>query len=181
MTKLAVLAAIALTACSSSVDAFSTSGRVTSQHASSTSLNLFGSKPKDPNSDAPQQPGMMDQLAMFKKAQEIASKKAAIDKELAEEKIVGTSADGKIEVTVQYIPPQMPANPTPGYEASDVNIDADYLADVSPEDLSTALVEAIRAGEQKAAERVGEKYKSLEADIQGIMGGMAAPGGAPPQ
>ena len=118
---------------------------------------------------------------MFKKAQEIASKKAAIDKELAEEKIVGTSADGKIEVTVQYIPPQMPANPTPGYEASDVNIDADYLADVSPEDLSTALVEAIRAGEQKAAERVGEKYKSLEADIQGIMGGMAAPGGAPPQ
>ena len=99
MTKLAVLAAIALTACSSSVDAFSTSGRVTSQHASSTSLNLFGSKPKDPNSDgdAPQQPGMMDQLAMFKKAQEIASKKAAIDKELAEEKIVGTAADGKIE------------------------------------------------------------------------------------
>ena len=181
MTKITVLAAIALTACGSSVDAFSTSrpGRqVASQHSSSTSLNLFGSKPKDPNADASKQPGMMDQLAMFKKAQEIASKKAAIDKELAEEKIVGTAADGKIEITVQYVPPQMPANPTPGYEASDVDIDADYLEDVSPEDLSTALVEAIRAGEQKAAERVGEKYKILEADIQGIMGGAA---GAPPQ
>jgi len=111
---------------------------------------------------------------MFKKAQELASKKNQLDKELAEEKIVGTAADGKIEITVKYIPPQMPANPTPGYEAADVNIDEEYLGSVSAEDLSASLVEAIRDGEAKATVVVGEKYKSLEEDMKKIMGGGAA-------
>lgn len=174
MTKLATLATILLTA--TSATAFSTSipGAVNKNVLqSSTSLNLFGSKPKDPSADggAPQQPGMMDQLAMFKKAQELAQKKQALDKELAEEKIVGTAADGKIEITIQYIPPQLPVNPTPGYEATGVDIDEEYLGDVSAEDLSAALVEAIRDGEKTATEKVGEKYKSLEEDMKKIMGG----------
>eukprot|EP01083_Nonionella_stella_P052205 138593_1 len=176
MTKLATIATILFTA--TSATAFSTSRPgVTNNHVvqtSSTSLNLFGSKPKDP--DAPegqqQQPGMMDQLAMFKKAQELAQKKNQLDKELAEEKITGTAADGKIEIEIKYIPPQLPANPTPGYEASGVSIDEAYLGEVSAEDLSSALVEAIRDGEQRATERVGEKYKSLEEDMKNIMGGM---------
>ena len=112
---------------------------------------------------------------MFKKAQELATKKNAIDKELAEEKITGSAAEGNIEITVKYVPPQLPTNPTPGYEASDVNINEEYLASVSAEDLSSALVEAIREGEKNAMERVGEKYKALEEDMKSIMGGGAAP------
>eukprot|EP00585_Thalassiosira_rotula_P001937 CAMPEP_0196141138 /NCGR_PEP_ID=MMETSP0910-20130528/8802_1 /TAXON_ID=49265 /ORGANISM="Thalassiosira rotula, Strain GSO102" /LENGTH=175 /DNA_ID=CAMNT_0041402195 /DNA_START=43 /DNA_END=570 /DNA_ORIENTATION=- len=174
MTKLATLATILLTA--SSATAFSTSRPgVINQNAlqsSTTSLNLFGSKPKDPDAEgAPAQPGMMDQLAMFKKAQELAQKKNQLDKELSEEKIVGTAADGKIEISIQYIPPQLPVNPTPGYEATDVSIDEEYLAEVSAADLSEALVEAIRNGEKTATEKVGEKYKSLEEDMKKIMGG----------
>eukprot|EP00986_Skeletonema_menzelii_P013451 scaffold7852_cov151-Skeletonema_menzelii.AAC.16 len=159
----------------SSATAFSTariSSHSVTQSSSSTSLNLFGSKPKDPNQ--PQQPGMMDQLAMFKKAQEIATKKKKLDDELSNETITGTSAEGNIEITVKYVPPQLPANPTPGYEAAAVSINEDYLKEVKAEDLSVALVEAIRDGESKATARVAEKYKELEEDMKNIMGGMAA-------
>jgi DNA-binding protein YbaB len=149
----------------------STSNIVTTSTTTSSSLNLFGSKPKDES--APQQPGMMDQLAMFKKAQELAQKKNALDKELAEEKIVGSAAEGKIQITIKYVPPQLPVNPTPGYEAAEVDIDEEYLGSVSADDLSASLVEAIRDGENKASERVAEKYKSLEEDMRAIMGGGA--------
>eukprot|EP00985_Skeletonema_marinoi_P005080 scaffold2191_cov92-Skeletonema_marinoi.AAC.13 len=174
--KTATIATLLLTA--SSATAFSTtriSNVVATHQSSSTSLNLFGSKPKDPNAPegAPGQPGMMDQLAMFKKAQEIASKKKRLDDELANETITGSAADGNIEITVKYIPPQLPTNPTPGYEAAEVNINEEYLEGVSSEDLSVALVEAIRDGEAKATARVGEKYKELEEDMKGIMGGLA--------
>ena len=62
----------------------------------------------------------------------------------------------------------------------DVKIDIDeaYLNEVSSEDLSAALVEAIRSGETKANEVVAEKYKTLEAEMSGILGGL---GGAPQQ
>ena len=171
--KTATIATLFLTA--TTATAFSTSRTPATLHQSSTSLNLFGSKPKG-EGDAAKQPGMMDQLAMFKKAQELAQKKKALDDELANETIVGTAADGNIEVTIKYVPPQLPANPTPGYEAADVNINEEYLNEVSSEDLSAALVTAIRDGETKATARVGEKYKALEEDMKGIMGGMA---GAP--
>lgn len=171
--KTATIATLFLTA--TTATAFSTSRTPATIHQSSTSLNLFGSKPKG-EGDAAKQPGMMDQLAMFKKAQELAQKKKALDDELANETIVGTAADGNIEVTIKYVPPQLPANPTPGYEAADVNINEEYLNEVSSEDLSAALVTAIRDGETKATARVGEKYKALEEDMKGIMGGM---GGAP--
>ena len=176
MTKLATLATIILTATSASAFSFTSRIGVTSNtniQTTSTSLNLFGSKPKDPNADKQQQPGMMDQLAMFKKAQELAQKKNNLDKELAKEKIMGTAADGNIEITIQYVPPQLPISPSPGYEATDVNINEEYLKDVTAEDLSASLVEAIRNGEQRATEIVGEKYKALEEDMKAIMGGGA--------
>lgn len=182
MTNLATLTALLLTAASAT--AFSTPRpgaaavrQRASPRPSSTSLHLFGSKPKDPN--APQQPGMMDQLAMFKKAQEIAQKKAAIDKELAQEDIAGTAADGKITVAISYVPPQMPARPTPGYEATGVEIDAEYLAGVDPADLSAALVEAVRDGEKTAAALVGEKYQALGEEMKSMMAGQG--GDAPPE
>lgn len=109
---------------------------------------------------------------MFKKAQELAQKKKALDDELSNEIIIGTAANGNIEITIKYIPPQLPTNPTPGYEASNVNIKEEYLNEVSSEDLSVALVDAIRDGESKATERVTEKYKALEEDMRGIMSGL---------
>ena len=169
MTKLATIATVLLAA--SSATAFSASRPlIQTAQSSSTSLNLFGSKPKDESADAAKQPGMMDQLAMFKKAQELSQMKNDIDKELAEEKITGSAADGNIEITVKYVPPQMPTNPSPGYEASDVTINEEYLASVSAEDLSSDLVEAIRAGEKSAMDLVGEKYKALEGQMKEIMG-----------
>lgn len=176
MTKLVSIAAIVLSA-STSASAFTASQiSLRTAPASATELHLFGSKNKDgaapPGGPAGGGPGMMDQLAMFKKAQEISQKKNALDKELANEKITGSAADGNIQISVKYVPPQLPANPTPGYETASVDIDEEYLKAVSAEDLSVALVEAIRDGENKANEAVAEKYKSLEEDMKGILGGM---------
>ena len=139
-----------------------------------TSLNLFGGKKASPDSGNKNNPmgGMMDQLAMFKKAQEIAKKKNDLDKEIAAMDIIGSAADEKIKVTVQYVPAQLPVNPSPGYDAVKVDIDEDYLNGVSCEDLSAALVDAIRSGEAKANEVVAEKYKSLEAEMAEILGGL---------
>jgi DNA-binding protein YbaB len=141
--------------------------------SSTTSLNLFGGK-KESSDSGNKNPmgGMMDQLAMFKKAQEIAKKKNDLDKEIAEMDIIGSAADGKIKVTVQYVPAQLPVNPSPGYDAVKVDIDEEYLNGVSCEDLSAALVDAIRSGEAKANEVVAEKYKSLEAEMTEILGGL---------
>ena len=75
--KTATIATLLLTA--TSATAFSTSRTAAATLRQSTTLNLFGSKPKDSNSDAAKQPGMMDQLAMFKKAQELAQKKKKLE------------------------------------------------------------------------------------------------------
>jgi DNA-binding protein YbaB len=116
--------------------------------------------------------GMMDQLAMFKKAQEIAKKKQDLDQEIAELDIIGTAADGKIKVTVQYVPAQLPANPTPGFDTTSIDIDEEYLNEVSSEDLSSALVDALRDGETSATKLVAEKYQSLDKELSSILGGM---------
>lgn len=143
-----------------------------------TTLNLFGGKKSGGGDDKPGAPNMMDQLAMFKKAQEIAGKKKKLDDELAKMDIIGEAAEGKIKVTVKYQPPQMPMNPTPGYEVINVDIDEGYLNDVSSEDLSAALVEGIRNGEKSANDAVQEKYKVLESELGGMMGAL---GGAKPE
>ena len=152
--------------------------------SSSTSINLFGGKKGDASKGDGAKPaggmgGMMDQLAMFKKAQEIATKKKAIDDELAKEDIIGEAADGNVKVTVKYVPAQMPTSPLPSYDTVSVNLDSKYLDEVSSPDLSEALVVAIRDGEKKAAAAAAEKYKTLDAEIGAILGGMA--GGAAPQ
>lgn len=149
-----------------------------SSQKTSTTLNLFGGKKKDGEGGNNPMGGMMDQLAMFKKAQEIAKKKQDLDKEIADMDIIGSAADGNIKITVQYVPAQLPVNPSPGYDAVKIDIDEAYLNEVSSEDLSAALVEAIRSGETKANEVVAEKYKSLEAEMAGMLGQM---GGAPQQ
>lgn len=67
---------------------------------SSTSLNLFGGGGGNKDGGA-KKPNMMDQLGMFKKAQEIAQKKKNIENELAKIDYTGTAADGKVTATVK--------------------------------------------------------------------------------
>jgi DNA-binding protein YbaB len=146
-----------------------------SPRTSSTHLNLFGGKKEGGDSSSGGgggMGGMMDQLAMFKRAQEIASKKNDLDKEIAEMEIIGSAADGSVKVTVQYIPAQMPTNPSPGYDAVNVDIEESYLEGASCEELGEALVNAIRDGETAATKVVGEKYKVLEEEMQAMMGGL---------
>jgi DNA-binding protein YbaB len=165
--KISILSTALLLTCA---NAFAPSS--TTQITSTTSLNLFGGKKEGGDEGGNPMGGMMDQLAMFKKAQEIAKKKATLDEEIAAMDIIGSAADGKIKITVQYVPAQLPVNPSPGYDATNIDIDEDYLNEVSTEDLNAALVEAIRSGETKANEVVAEKYKSLEAEMSGILGSL---------
>ena len=165
--KLSILSTALVISCAS---AFAPSS--VSRTTTATSLNLFGGKKEGGDDAKGGMGGMMDQLAMFKKAQELAKKKTELDKEIADMDIIGSAADGKVKITVQYVPAQLPVNPSPGYDAVNVDIDEDYLNEVSSEDLSAALVEAIRSGEAKANELVAEKYKTLEADMAGMLGGL---------
>ena len=68
--------------------------------ATTTALNLFGT-PKDGEKKGP---GMMDQLAMFKKAQEMAQKKQKLDEELKKMDFTGAAEDGKVTGTFKYVP-----------------------------------------------------------------------------
>jgi hypothetical protein len=77
---------------------FTPSNKVASRPT--TALGLFGN-PKDGDSKGP---GMMDQLAMFKKAQEMAQKKKQLDEELKKMDFTGKGADGKVTGSFKFVP-----------------------------------------------------------------------------
>jgi len=77
-----------------------TASSLRSSSATTTALNLFGT-PKDGEKKGP---GMMDQLAMFKKAQEMAQKKQKLDEELKKMDFTGSAEDGKVTGTFKYVP-----------------------------------------------------------------------------
>lgn len=160
--------------CAASASAFSSTAFVPKSYttSSSTSLHLFGGKKEGGEKG----PGMMDQLAMLKKAQEVASKKMALDKELAQIDHEGIAADGNIKVVVKYVPP--PPMQQPSYEPSAVTIDEEYLGSASSEDLSAAVAEAVQEGYKKATVATAEKMTALTAELGKIMGDMQ--GGAAP-
>jgi len=148
-----------------------------------TSRNLFGGRKNGSNTDkegildqlfggkkVEKKSKMLDQLSMFKKAQQIAQKKDAIDKELAKLDIVGKAADGRIHVTIRYLPPCMPTSPSPGYDTIAVNIDDEYFKVVPCDELSRALENAIRDGETKANNIVAKKYRALDSDMGNFLG-----------
>jgi len=138
-------------------------------------LNLFGGK-KEGGGDK-KGPGMMDQLAMLKKAQEVASKKMTLDKELAKTEHVGKSSNEKVTVTVKYIPP-LPLQ-QPGYDGVAMDIDDDFLSSGSSEDISEAISEAIKDGYVKATLATAQKMQELTMELSAIMGNVAG-GAAPP-
>ena len=159
----------------SGVNAFSPSfvPRSAVAQTSATELNLFGGK-KD-KKEGGGGPGMMDQLAMLKKAQEIASKKMAIDKELAGMEHIGTDADEKVTIVVKYIAPAPMQQP--GYEPTSVKIDEEWMKSASTDDLNAALSAAMLSGLKSATENTAEKMQALTAELGEMMGSM---GGAPP-
>lgn len=116
--------------------------------------------------------GMMDQMKMFQKAQEIAKKKNNIDKDIANMDMIGSSVDGKIKVTVKYTAAKIPVTPQASYDIVNVDIDDVYFNEASAEDLSANIVEAVKAGQQVAAETVMKEYQSLQEDITGLAGAM---------
>ena len=145
----------------------------TTTSTSPVRLNLFGGKKAGGGEQ--KGPGMMDQLAMLKKAQEVASKKMKLDKELAKVDHVGQSTNEKVTVTIKYIPP-LPLQ-QPGYDGIAMDIDDTFLSEGSSEDISTAIAEAIKAGYVKATIATAESMQQLTTELGEIMG--QASGGAP--
>ena len=137
--------------------------------SSSSKLNLFGGGSKgDAAGDSKPGGGMMDQLAMFKKAQEMAQKKQKLDKELAEETYEGSAADGKVIVKCSFSPSKNPMDPQPDYKATGFEFDEEWYDAATPEELSTAVKEALMDGTEKTNNAVMEKYKLLEADLKSL-------------
>lgn len=121
---------------------------------------------------------MLDQLAMLKKAQEMAQKKNKLDQELAAVDFEGSSADGKVKAVFKYIPSKNPMDPTPEYDAVSFDFDDEWFNGASPDDLSTAVKEAIMDGITEVNKGVEQKYEVLKGDIAETFGAL---GGAPPQ
>jgi DNA-binding protein YbaB len=142
---------------------------------SSTQLQLFGGGGKKEGGE--KAPGMMDQLAMFKKAQEMAQKKQKLDEELAAMNFQGT-VEGKVTAQFKFVPIKNPMDPNPDYEAVSFDFDDAFYESATPEDLSAAVKEAIEDGIKTTNEAVAIKYQSMQADLMAAFGGPE--GAAPP-
>mmetsp|Transcript_3368 Transcript_3368/g.4986 ORF Transcript_3368/g.4986 Transcript_3368/m.4986 type:complete len:167 (-) Transcript_3368:193-693(-) len=142
---------------------FSKSSFQSTRH-STTELSLFGGKKADGS-----KPGFMDQMAMLKKAQEVAMKKVAIDKELSQLSFVGEAASGKVKVTVKYIPPQPQQHPYPGYEGTAVDIEEAYLQNSGADELGEALTEALSDAYKKCQLEVSTKMQEFALQFQEMM------------
>lgn len=134
---------------------------------SRTFLNLFGGGNKGGQAKGP---GMMDQLAMFKKAQEMAQKKKELDNELSQMSFSGSSSEGKVKVNCRYIPNTSPLDPNPEYEPQSFEFDDAFFESASPEELASAIREAIQDGIEDTNKAVAEKYAVLQADLMSVMG-----------
>ena len=139
-----------------------------------TSLNLFGGKKEGGDKKGP---GFMDQMAMFKKAQEMASKKQKLDAELQQEVFTGEGADGKVVVSLKFVPVKNPMDPNPDYEPTGFDFDSEWYDAASPEDISAAVTESLKDGITKTNNKVAEKYAVLQTDLMEALG-QGQPGAA---
>ena len=58
----------------------------------------------------------MDQLAVFKKSQGVASKKNGVEKEISKTKTIVLYVNRNVKIAVKYVPTSLPDNPNPGYD-----------------------------------------------------------------
>ena len=155
----------------SRIGAFTVLQQPSSVH-SNTALNLFGSGAKGGGGGGGENkgPGMMDQLAMFKKAQEMAQKKKKLDEELQAMPFEGVAADGKVKVSFKYVPNTNPMDPNPEYEPVSFDFDDAFFDSSSPEELSAAAKEAFDNGIENTNKAVAEKYAVLQTDLMEAFG-----------
>jgi DNA-binding protein YbaB len=153
-----------------SAEAFTASSSFGTRTTSTTSLNLFGGN-KD---GGDKKPGMMDQLAMFKKAQEMAQKKQKLDQELQKMEFGGASPDGNVKVTFKFVPVSNPMDPNPDYEATAFDFNKEWFESASPEEISSTVKAAINDGVEKTNLAVAQKYSVLQEDLMAAFGGAAA-------
>ena len=132
-----------------------------------TQANLFGGAEKGEGGET-KQPGMLDQLAMFKKAQEIAGKKKEIEKELSSMEFKGTGADDKVTVSMQYVASKNPMDPQPDFVVSGVDFDDEYFESASAEDLSAAVLEAYQSSVVETKKTTEEKFAVLAEDLKDV-------------
>jgi hypothetical protein len=163
-----------LLASQGAVTAFTANLPASVSSSTSTSLNLFGSGGADKSGE--KKPGMMDQLGMFKKAQEMAQKKAKLDEELTLMNFEGVAADGKVKASFKYVPISNPMDPNPDYEAVKFEFDDAYFESATPEELSEAVKECVLNGIENTNVAVAEKYAVLQTDLMAAFG---QGGGAP--
>eukprot|EP00543_Licmophora_paradoxa_P002013 CAMPEP_0202458096 /NCGR_PEP_ID=MMETSP1360-20130828/21123_1 /ASSEMBLY_ACC=CAM_ASM_000848 /TAXON_ID=515479 /ORGANISM="Licmophora paradoxa, Strain CCMP2313" /LENGTH=179 /DNA_ID=CAMNT_0049078455 /DNA_START=23 /DNA_END=562 /DNA_ORIENTATION=+ len=152
----------------------------TKYRTGSSALNLFGSGDKKDGGGAPGggAGGMLQQVAMLKKAQELASKKAAIDSELKKIDFVGSSADEKVKCIVNYITSSNPQEPQPEFQAKSFEFDDEFFESSSPDAIAEASKEAYELGTQEALKAAEEKFNDLKQDVAEMMS--FTTGGAPP-
>ena len=127
----------------------------------SSCLNLFGSGGDKGDKKGP---GMMDQLAMFKKAQEMAQKKQKLDEELKKMTFEGV-VEGKVKATFKYVPISNPMDPNPDYEATSFEFDDAFFESASPDEIAAATKEAVFDGIANTNKAVAEKYSQLQGDL----------------
>lgn len=166
--KFSVLIA-SLLASQSGVTAFTANLPASVSSSTSTSLNLFGSGGAD-KKGGEKKPGMMDQLGMFKKAQEMAQKKAKLDEELTLMNFEGIGAEGKVKASFKYVPISNPMDPNPDYEAVKFEFDDAYFESATPEELSAAVKECVLNGIENTNTAVAEKYAVLQKDLMAAFG-----------
>ncbi|KAL7578335.1 hypothetical protein ACA910_012741 [Epithemia clementina (nom. ined.)] len=171
--------AFLLAASASVTAAFSTLGRPQThafspsmKKGSSSALYLFGGGGGGGGDAAKKGPGFMDQLAMLKKAQEIAQKRGKLDEELKKMSFVGESANGKVKATFKYVPATNPMDPNPDYEAIKFDFDDEFFASATPEELSAAIKECIVNGIDSTNKAVAEKYSVLQGDLAEALGSL---------
>lgn len=138
----------------------------------STTLNLFGGGGGD-KEGGDKKPGMMDQLAMFKKAQEMAQKKKELDEELKKEDFKGTTEG--CSVNIKYVPVANPMDPNPDYEAVSFEFDDGYFDSASADEIAAACKAAYEDGMKVTNEAVAKKYSVLQESLMEAFGGGAAP------
>jgi DNA-binding protein YbaB len=141
----------------------------------SQQLHLFGGGNKGGDGGAKKGPGMMDQLSMFKRAAEMAQKKQKLDTELAAETFEGVGADGKVKALCKFVPSKNPMDPQPEFETTSFEFDDKWYENATPEELSAAVMEALKDGTEKTSLAMAEKYKALEEDLKAVMGSALPP------
>jgi DNA-binding protein YbaB len=151
----------------SSVSFCATSRTTSASSTSSTKVDLFGGGGAKTDGDTQKKgPGMMDQLAMFKKAQEMAQKKKKMDDDLAAANYEGTAADGKVKVVCKFVPSKNPMmDPNPDIDPVSFEFDDEWFEAASPEELSAAVQEAITDGVDKTNAAMMKTYSALQEDF----------------